>query len=260
MRNVDQIFDAKVEDYKAYQHTPWGRLRARISFANIQRHLNGRALHILDVGGGNGLDAIAFAKQGHTVALLDCSAEMLAEARCSVEAHGLTDHMTYYHADLSTIPSVFPDSIFDMILCHNVLPYVDDMTAMLRTICHPLRSNGMLSLMCINRYSEAYRQAIQQHDLFAAYDSLNTTTVRSATMEIPLQAYAADEVIQTLPAIGCSLVGQYGILCICGYLPNNELKTDPRLFAQLEQLEYAMSDTYPYYLLARSFQIIACKT
>ena len=48
--------------------------------------------------------------------------------------------------------------------------------------------------------------------------------------------------------------------CVCDYIPGNEIKSDPAFFAYLERLEYAMSDKYPYYLLARFFQVIARKT
>ena len=74
-----------------------------------------------------------------------------------------------------------------------------------------------------------------------------------------MRAYAADDMRQPLEDAGCSPVGQYGVRCVCDYIPDNDIKGDPTFFAQLERLEYAMSDRYPYYLLARFFQIIARK-
>lgn len=46
---------------------------------NISRHTAKEKLRILDVGGGDGMDAIYYAKKGHTVTLNDCSSTMLAE-------------------------------------------------------------------------------------------------------------------------------------------------------------------------------------
>ncbi len=52
----------------------WGKLIYDISRFNIHRHLDTRLpLCILDVGGGNGFNSIYFAKQGHSVTLLDYS-------------------------------------------------------------------------------------------------------------------------------------------------------------------------------------------
>jgi S-adenosylmethionine-dependent methyltransferase len=59
--------------------------------------------------------------------------------------------------------------------------------------------------------------------------------------------------------LGCILLGHFGLRCIVACLTNNESKTDPTYFAELEKLEYAMTDQYPYYLLARMFQIIVQK-
>ena len=42
-------------------------------------------------------------------------------------------------------------------------------------------------------------------------------------------------------------------------LVDNALKTDPEFYAQLERLEIALSDRYPYYLAARYFQVVARK-
>lgn len=54
-------------------------------------------------------------------------------------------------------------------------------------------------------------------------------------------------------------MGEYGVRYVCDYIPNNDIKRDPSFFSELERLELAMSDRYPYYLLARLFQIIARK-
>ncbi len=51
-----------------------------------------------------------------------------------------------------------------------------------------------------------------------------------------------------------------GLRCVCDYIPDNDIKNDPAFFAQLERLEYALRDKYPYNLLARYCQVIAQKT
>ena len=58
---------------------------------------------------------------------------------------------------------------------------------------------------------------------------------------------------------GCADAHDYGLLCICGYWTDNERKSDPAIFAQLETLELAMTDRNPYKLLARYFHIVARK-
>ena len=54
------------------------------------------------------------------------------------------------------------------------------------------------------------------------------------------------------------LVGDYGVLCLCAYLPN-EPKYELKYFTALGELERKITDTYPYNLLARFYQVIMQK-
>ena len=259
MTNSSYLFDVRLPAFEELQAAPWGRIHYSVSFANVQRHIDQRPLRVLDVGGGNGLDAIAFAAQGHSITLLDFSAEMLTAARHNAEASGVAQRITFYQADLAAIPTLFPDAAFDVILCHNVLQFVENVGATLKAACHALLPGGLISLMGTNRYSEVYRQILQQLDPVAAYGSLDATSAYSPTFDVPIRIHAAEELHRPLHEAGCSVVSEYGVRCVCDYVPNNDIKRDPTFFSQLERLELAMSDRYPYYLLARLFQIIARK-
>jgi S-adenosylmethionine-dependent methyltransferase len=259
---LSQPFDANASAFNDYLNAPWGRLLHNISQANVQRHLaedGGRPLRILDGGGGNGTDAISFAAQGHTVAILDPSAELLNEARRNAQAAGVTERVEFHEAELAAIPKLFPEAIFDVVLCHNVLQYVEDMGAALEAICHPLLPGGLVSVICINRYSEPYREALQQLQPGAAYEKLDAKTIFSSVFNVPMRAYAAKEMREAMQQAGFVPLAHYGVRCVYDYIPNNDIKDEPAFFAELERLEYAMSDKYPYYLLARFFQIVARK-
>jgi S-adenosylmethionine-dependent methyltransferase len=252
-------FDTHASAFSDYQRSPWGRLLHDISGANVQRHLDGQSLRILDAGGGNGVDAISFARQGHAVAILDPSVELLDEARANAQAAGVIGLMEFHEAELAAIPGLFPEARFDVVLCHNVLQYVDDLKAALAAICGALVPNGVISVMCVNRYSEAYREALQQLRPGAALEKLDTKTIFSGVFKTEVKAYAAEEVSEVLQESGCVVLARYGVRCVFDYIPNNELKNDPAFFAELERLEHALTGRYPYYLLARFFQLIARK-
>jgi S-adenosylmethionine-dependent methyltransferase len=86
---------------------PWGRLRYAIAEANLARHLDGLGegpLRILDLGGGDGGDAIRLAARGHHVTIADYAPAMLAAAAERASAHGLTDSVTCVQADVSDLP------------------------------------------------------------------------------------------------------------------------------------------------------------
>ena len=259
MADSAQVFGDRLSAFKKYQDAPWGRLCHSVELANVQRHLSGHSLCVLDAGGGNGLEAIHLASQGHTVALLDFSSEMLAEARRSAEASRVAGRMAFYQADLAAIPTLFPEARFDLVLCHNVFQYVGDLGAAAGAVCHPLRPGGLISVVSLNRYSEPYRQALMQLDLDAAYASLDAETIIIPTFDLAARLYVAEDLYQPLEQAGCSVIGRYGVRCVNDYIFDNDLKSDPAFFARLERLELALTDRYPYYLLARFFQLIARK-
>ncbi len=252
-------FEKKLAFFKEHQNTPWSKLRHNIASANLKRHINSKALTILDAGGGNGLEAIALAQQGHKVVLLDYSAEMLGEARTNVQNNRVIEAIEFYEGDVCSIPRLFPKAKFDVVLCHNVLQYVDNLDTALQALSHAVKARGFISIICVNRYSESYRLVLQELNLPAAYAALDTDVIVSMVFGVPMKAYAAEDLRAPLRKIGCSIVGQYGIRCVNDYIPDNEIKTDPQFFAEMEKLEYAMSDKFPYYLVARSFHIIAQK-
>ncbi len=258
MSTQAQVFDEHASAFQENQSMPWGRLRYTVGRANLFRHLEHSPSQILDVGGGSGLDAIPLAALGHAVTVVDFSTVMLAEAQRNVgEAAG---RITFHQADLVSIPALFPGRLFDAILCHNVLQYVDDLGAALKTMCAALRPGGLLSIICVNRYSETYRQALQQLNLRAAQASLGADTIMTAVYGAPVRAYAVEELREPLRAAGCEVSGEYGIRCVCDYIQNNEIKHDAVFFEQLEKLELADSDKHPYRLLGRFFQVIARKS
>jgi len=256
MTDWAQVFGDRLPKFKELQDAPWGRLRYSVGLANIERHLDGGPLRILDAGGGNGQEAIPLAAQGHTVTLLDLTGEMLAEARRNAEASGVAGRMAFYQADLAAIPDLFPEAQFDLVLCHNVLQYAGDLGAATGAVCHPLRPGGLISVMCVNRYSEPYRQALMQLDLDAAYASLDAETVFAYTFGVPVRAYVAEDLVEPLEQAGCSVIGRYGVRCVNDYIFDNNLKYDPAFFARLERLELALTDRNPYYMLTRFFKLL----
>ena len=62
-----------------------------------------------------------------------------------------------------------------------------------------------------------------------------------------------------LVSLGCAIEGDYGIRCMCDYWGDNERKSDPAIFEQIEELEFALTAKHPYKLLARNLQVIARK-
>jgi S-adenosylmethionine-dependent methyltransferase len=260
MATAAATFDNSLAQWTKEQSLPWGRLKYRLVQANLAKHIEQGPLHILDAGGGNGFDSIPLAEQGHSVHIVDYSTGMLAEASHHAAMLKAQERVSLRCADVRNIPDLFPDQQFDLVLCHNVLQYVDDVAALLKSLIVLLKTGGLISVVSINRYSIPYHTAFLHGNLTDALAQLDARSMKGSIFDTTLINYCADEVSDMLKSIGCVVEQDYGIRCICDYWGDNERKSDPTVFEQIERLELALTDKHPYKLLARYFQVIASKT
>lgn len=259
-----QEFDHKVPDWHDWQATPWGRLYYTLTRANLAHHLPQRPLRILDVGGGNGADTRYYAAQGHQVTMLDYSPAMLAEAQRRVSAEGIGDAITFVEMDADSLAEPgkhLPGGPFDLALCHLMIEFTPRPQAMLCGILAYLAPGGLLSLVDANRYSEVYRRAFQTcqemggASLADAAEAIDQTRYLHPWFDRLTPIFSGQEMIALFESAGANLAGQYGVRCLCDYLPN-EMKYDANAYAQLEALELQLSSLHPYYLLARFYHLI----
>src|SRR5262249_47681100 len=131
----DNRFQGDAGKYAAYLETPEGRLRLDLAFANLQEFLPARqankSLSALDLGCGTGAAAVRLAQLGLHVTVLDSSPAMLDIAERAALDAGVSDKIALKHCDAAQSTGLFHDGSFDLILCHNLLEYVDDPGAVL---------------------------------------------------------------------------------------------------------------------------------
>lgn len=254
-----QAFDQHMEGWKAWQSAPWGRLRYSLAHHTLLRHLAAPALQILDIGGGNGLDSLPFAELGHSVTIADYSVAMLTAAQQAAAERNIAERVQTIQADIASLVTSVPEASFDVVFCHNVLQYVDDAPNLLQAIGRLVRPHGLLSIISPNPDSEAYRLALAEQKLPEAYAQLKPSTAVANMFGVAVRRYTAQQLQEWMQSANCPMIEQSGILCVCGYIADNEPKYDSVFYSELERLEQAMSQTYPYYLLARLLHLIGRK-
>ncbi|WP_203908009.1 methyltransferase domain-containing protein [Rhizocola hellebori] len=253
------IFGAAMAAWRQWQDAPWGRLRYTLAEHNLRRHLDGRPLKVLDVAGGNGVEAARMAAAGHDVTVVDYSTEMLASARALAVSTGVAHRVTCIESDAAKLSDVVEEGAYDLVLCHNLLQFVPDIESILVTVLQPLKPGGLLSVLAANAHSEPIRMAVRDLDLTAALEALDATRHYTKTFGTPVYPRTAEEVTAVLRGLGCGLLGHYGIRSICDYIPDDQRKYDATFFAELERLEIALSDRMPYVSTARLFHLIASR-
>ena len=129
----------------------------------------GRAvLDIVDVGAGTGGLAVSIAARGHRVTVVDPSPDALAAARWRAgEAHVTLTEVQGEAADLPALVGVpgadgaGQDSAgADLVICHNVLEYVDSPPAALAAVARVLRPGGTVSVLAANTVAAVLQRAL----------------------------------------------------------------------------------------------------
>jgi phosphoribosylformimino-5-aminoimidazole carboxamide ribotide isomerase len=254
-------FDASLDDWKSDQKTTWARFSYELVENNLKNHIpvDAPPLRILDAGGGNGVDSLALARMNHQVDIVDVSQQMLNDASANAALAGVSGRINTHAVDILNINKIFDEAQFDMVLCHNVIQYVDDLKPLLNVLDNVLKPGGILSLIAPNQYSLPYQAAFLNGDLDEAYELLDQGGQTSPIFGVDEHAYKVDELMQLLNEMGFSLVKHYGIRCMYNYWGTNEQKQQAQVYEKLKKLEFALTDREPYKQTARLFQLILRK-
>ena len=135
-----------------------------------------RGLRVLDVGGGDGRDALALAEAGHHVTIVDPAPAWLAQATRSAEHSGLTDRVSTVLGSLDDLPLGTGD--YDLVLCHFVLHYRPAGGEDIGRLSAMLRPGGRLSVMAPNPAARVIMRLTREGPDAALAESPRTRSTR----------------------------------------------------------------------------------
>jgi S-adenosylmethionine-dependent methyltransferase len=217
-------FENDASRYAAYLETPEGRLRADLAFRNLQEFLPASAgvnwLRALDLGCGTGTAAARLARLGMHVTLLDSSTTMLALAQRTIVEAGVSDKITVKRGDAAHLADILPTASFDIVLCHNVLEYVDDPGAVLHGAVRVMRdSSAILSVLVRNQAGEVLKAVLQTGDLAAAEDNLTAEWGQESLYGGRVRLFTPEAVEAILKDASLTINARRGVRVIADYLP-----------------------------------------
>jgi S-adenosylmethionine-dependent methyltransferase len=215
--------------YAAYLETPEGRLRLDLALANLQDFLQQttRRLLVLDVGCGTGAIAVRLARLGLHVTLLDASAPMLDLARGAAQEARVAERIALKHGDVAQLANLFQAGSFDLILCHNILEYVDEPCAVLRSTVGLLRNpSGMISILVRNQAGEVLKSVIQSGDLAAAEHNLTAEWAYESLYGGRVRLFTAESLQAMLAAASLAVTAKRGVRIMADYLPSTVSRSD----------------------------------
>jgi len=247
--------------YAAYLETPEGRLRLDLAFANLQEFLPlaPRPLRALDLGCGTGAIAVRLARLGLHVTLLDASLPMLDFAKRAARDAGVTERMALEHGDAAQLATLFHAGSFDVVLCHNILEYVDDPCAVLHSAARALRDpSGMISVLVRNQAAEVFKAAIQEGDLAASELSLTAAWGHESLYGGRVRLFTRESLQAMLLESSLAVIVERGVRVVSDYLPPRISRSEEyeRIFALERKLgsrpEFAAVARYTHCLAHRA--------
>ena len=244
--------------YAAYLETPEGQLRLDLSFANLQDFLPQatRPLLALDLGGGTGATAVRLARLGLNVTLLDASEPMLDFAKRAAREAGVTERITLKLGDTAQFANLFHDESFDVILCHNILEYVEDPCAVLRSAARALRDpSSIISVLVRNQAGEVLKAAIKDGDLAATEHSLTAEWGHESLYGGRVRLFTAESLQSMLLESSLAVTAERGVRVISDYLPPRISRSDE--YERIFELERKLGGRPEFAAVARYGHFIA---
>lgn len=249
---MTDVFTNRLAQWRAYTETPWARIRYTVVEEILRRQCTdlGERLRILDVGGGDGMDALPLARAGHEVTILDPSEAWLAEAKRRAAEAGVP---------LSTIVGgveELPPGEWDLVLCHFVLQYRPADAGDVRRLAAAVRPGGRLSVMVPNPASMVLRQLVTGGPE-GALGELRADTKRAVTFDHNVRKIPMADLEADLEAAGLRLTGRFGTRIANDLLTDDAAKHDPAYFNHLLELERELCDQEPFVRVGGMYQLVA---
>jgi S-adenosylmethionine-dependent methyltransferase len=250
-------FQREAEKYAAYLETPEGRLRLDLPFASIQEVLKPTSvLRALDIGGGTGALTVRLARLGLHVTVLDASQSMLELAKRAVQEAGVIERVTLLRGEALQLSTLSAGEIFDLIVCHNVLEFVEDPCAVLRSAARALRQDsGIISVLVRNQRGEVLKAALQTGDLSAAESNLTAEWGDESLYGGKVRLFTAERLKRMLAEASLKVTAERGVRVVSDYLPPKISREDE--YERIYALERKLGARPEFAAVARYMHCIA---
>lgn len=224
-------------------------------------------LRVLDVGAGQGTQAIRLARLGHTVTAVEPSPQMraaFARAATALEDEA-RERVTLLDGDVTALRHQTSPAAYDVVMCHGVLMYLPESGQAIAELARCAAPGALVSVVARNADALAWRPSMR-HEWTAALNLLDEQEHASAEErdafyinEIGVRARAdrLDELVATFERERLRVEQWYGIRVASDDVAVDTPAPPPDELARIVEVEDRLGRTDPYRRLGTLVHVIA---
>lgn len=231
--------------------------------ATSVRDTGRQVLDIVDVGGGTGGLAVPLATLGHNVTVVDPSPDALAAAQR--RAAEVAVSLTAVQGEAASVDSLAGHAAADLIICHNVLEYVDSPADAMAAVARVLRPAGTVSVLAANSVAAVLHRALAGR--FAEAREMlpevpgdpnqgNQGNQAGAGSQNPPRRFTLPELTALVERAGLRAGEAHGLRIFDGLVPGALVDGDPGAAMGLLALESAAATYQPLRDIAAQLHLL----
>ena len=223
----------------------------------LERELPAPPVRVIDLGCGQGTQALRLARRGYDVTGVDASADLLARfgRDLAAEPAGVRGRVRAEQGLIEDYAERARAARFPVVLCHGVLMYLADPAPVLRAIAALTAPGGMVSLLVRNGDALAMRPGLSGE--WAACRSAFGSDRYENRIGLSARADRLDDLTGRLAGHGLQVTAWYGVRVFTDTAPS-DAEPPPDLAALLDCEERA-GRTDPYRRVAALLHVIVRK-
>jgi SAM-dependent methyltransferase len=246
-------------------------VRQEMVTRQLDAHLGSDAvgpLRVLDVGAGQGTQALRLAARGHVVTAVEPDERMRDAFLSYAAGRARASTVTLLEGGVEDLDTVLGDAHFDVVLCHGVLMYLAESGPAIAALAGRVAPGGLLSLVTRNGAAMAWRPALRG-DWRAALSMLDEIEAAADQHRDPryvneIGVKARADTLESLTAHcadgGLEVEGWYGVRVSSDGVPVDAPTPDPEVLEVLLDVEERLGRTEPYRRLGTLVHVVARRT
>lgn len=232
-----------------------GTLTATLALRALTDILPGTGARTIDIGGGDGRMAIALARLGHRVTLVDSDPAMIAAAGLALAPlpAEFSSHIEMLVGSGTKVAATLGNQ-YDLVCCHSVIMYEADPAPLIAALAALARPGGIVSVIGVNPDALAMRPGLQgrwREAIETLMQGEKSPDRYVASVDHPRQTIA-----ELFEKNALTLLDWHGIGIFTDHLAGPVEAKEPR---DVVEAEWLAGSREPYRNIARCYHLVARK-